>query len=65
MFLKFFKHDSYCLHCLSTTENNSQCVPVHKSPSHRLELRKTTAGDCKGQQCLRWTNTKQTRGQVV
>lgn len=31
MFLKFFKHDSYCLLCLSTTENNSQCVPVHKS----------------------------------
>lgn len=62
MFLKFFKHDSYRLHCLSTTGNNSQCVPVHKSLPHSLEPQRTTAGDCKGQQRLCWTYTKQTRG---
>lgn len=65
MFLKFFKHGSYCLHCLSTAENNRQCVPVRKCLSHDLKVQKTAAGDCKGQQCLCWTYTKQTQGQVV
>lgn len=59
MFLKFFKHNSYCLHCLSAAGNSSQHVPVHKHPSHFLEVQKAAAGVCKGQACPCWAVSKQ------
>lgn len=65
MFLKFLKHDSYCLHCLSTPGNNSQLVPVHTPLSHFLKVQKVTAGDCRGQLCLCWALSEQTRGHIL